>query len=99
MPELNYEWLEILLSFYLFEDKENFTAYEDHKEKLINKLKRNGLIERKRINFQYNQKVDRLISTSLSKLQSIKTIVDVEYSVLRNNLRMVILTDYIRKEF
>ena len=99
LPELNYEWLEILLSFYLFEDKENFTAYEDHKEKLINKLKRNGLIERKRINFQYNQKVDRLISTSLSKLQSIKTIVDVEYSVLRNNLRMVILTDYIRKEF
>ena len=99
LPELNYEWLEILLSFYLFEDKENFTTYEDHKEKLINKLNRNGLIERKRINFQYNQKVDRLISTSLSKLQSIKTIVDIEYSVLRNNLRMVILTDYIRKEF
>lgn len=99
IPRLNYEWLEILLSFYLFEDKENTIAYEEHKEKLINKLKRNGLLERKTISFQHNQRVNRLISSSLSKLQSIDNIVDIEYSVLKNNLRMVILTDYIRKEF
>ncbi|HPX59311.1 MAG TPA: DEAD/DEAH box helicase family protein [Bacteroidales bacterium] len=99
IPQLNYEWLEILLSFYLFEDKENFIAYGEHREKLLNKLKRNGLLERKTINFQHNQRVNRLISSSLSKLQSIDNIVDIEYKTLGNNLRMVILTDYIRREF
>lgn len=99
VPQLTYEWIEILLSFYLFEDKENFLAFEEHKERLINKLKRNGLLERKSINFQHNQKVNRFISTSLGKLQSIDRIVDVEYNTLGSNLRMVILTDYIRREF
>jgi superfamily II DNA or RNA helicase len=99
VPQLTYEWIEILLSFYLFEDKENFLAFEEHKEILINKLKRNGLLERKSINFQHNQKVNRFISTSLGKLQSIDRIVDVEYNTLGSNLRMVILTDYIRREF
>jgi len=99
VPQLNYEWIEILLSFYLFNDKENFILYEGHKEKLTNKLKRNGLLERKLICFRHNQKVNNFISTSLSKLQSIDNIVDIEYNVLGNNLRMVILTDYIRKEF
>ncbi|HOF16522.1 MAG TPA: DEAD/DEAH box helicase family protein [Bacteroidales bacterium] len=99
IPQLNYEWLEILLSFYLFEDKENFIAYGEHREKLLNKLKRNGLLERKTINFQHNQRVNRLISSSLSKLQSIDNIVDIENKTLGNNLRMVILTDYIRREF
>lgn len=99
VPQLTYEWIEILLSFYLFDDKENFSAYEEHKEKLINKLKRNGLLERKSISFRHNQKVNRFISTSLGKLQSIDKIVDVEYNTLGSHLRMVILTDYIRREF
>lgn len=99
VPQLNYEWIEILLSFYLFDDKENFIIYGEHKEKLINKLKRNGLLERKSISFRHNQKVNRFISTSLGKLQSIDKIVDIEYNTLGTNLRMVILTDYIRREF
>lgn len=99
IPQLNYEWIETFLSFYLFGDNDNFTAYEEHKEKLISKLKRNGLLERKSISFRHNQKVNRFISTSIGKLQSIDSIVDVEYNTLGNNLRMVILTDYIRREF
>jgi hypothetical protein len=99
VPQLSYEWIEILLSFYLFDDIENFTANEEHKEKLIIKLKRNGLLERKSISFRHNQKVNRFISTSLGKLQSIDNIVDIEYNTLGNKLRMVILTDYIRGEF
>ena len=99
VPPFNFEWTEILLSFYLFNDKEHFLAYEEHQEKLINKLKRNGLLERKSISFRHNQKVNRFLGTSLSKLQSIDDIVDIEHNTLGQNLRMVILTDYIRKEF
>jgi superfamily II DNA or RNA helicase len=99
VPQLNYEWIEILLSFYLFNADDNFTAYEEHKEKLINKLKRNGLLERKTISFRNNHRVNKFLSTSLSKLMSIDEIVDSEHNTLGNELRMVILTDYIRKEF
>lgn len=99
VPQLNYEWFEILLSFYLFSGDDNFTEYEEHKEKLSNKLKRNGLLERKTISFRNNQRVNKFLSTSLSKLMSIDEIVDIEHNTLGNDLRMVILTDYIRKEF
>jgi len=99
IPSLNYEWIEILLTFYLFGDKDNFSAFEDHKEILKNKLKRNGLLDRRTITFRYNQKINRSLNTSLSKLQSIDNIVDIEHDTLGNGLRMVILTDYIRKEF
>ncbi len=99
IPPLNYEWVEILLTFYLFGDKENFNAFEEHKEKLTNKLKRNGLLDRRTVSFRHNQRINRSLSTSLSKLQSIDKIVDIEHDTLGSNLRMVILTDYIRKEF
>lgn len=99
IPPLNFEWIEILLSFYLFDDKENFNAYETHKASLINKLKRNGLIDRKTISFKHHQSITRSLKTSLSKLKSIDNIVDIEHNTLGSQLRMVILTDYIRKEF
>lgn len=99
VPQLTYDWIEILLSFYLFDENEYFSTFEEHKEKLTNKLRRNGLIERKTISFGHNQKVNRFISASVGKLQSIDKIVDIEYSTLRENLRMVILTDYIRREY
>ncbi len=99
IPLLNFEWLEIILGFYLFDDQENFTNHEEHKEKLKNKLKRNGLLNRRSINFRYNQKINKSLSSSLSKLQSIDNIVDVEHNTLGNGLRMLILTDFIRKEF
>jgi superfamily II DNA or RNA helicase len=99
IPELTYEWMEILLSFYLFKDLNNFTEKESHQEKLINQLKRNGVLEKTKINFVYNRKVNNYLSTSISKLYSIDKIVDFEYKQLGADLRMVILTDYIRKEF
>jgi superfamily II DNA or RNA helicase len=99
IPPLNYEWIEILLTFYLFGDKENFNTFEEHKEKLTNKLKRNGLLDRQTVSFRHNQRINRSLSTSLSKLQSIDKIVDIEHNTLGSNHRMVILTDYIRKEF
>lgn len=99
IPQLTYRWAEVLLMFYLFTDKQNFMAYEEHKEKLIGKLKRNGLLEKHTVSFTYNHRISNSLGSSLSKLQSISRIVDVEYGVLGADLRMVILTDYIRKEY
>ncbi len=99
IPKLNYEWLEILLTFYLNINDKSFLEIERHKESLLNKLKRNGIIERKKINFRNNDKRNKLLSTSISKLKSIEDIVTFESNSLNDSLRMVILTDYIRKEY
>ena len=98
-PSQSYEWLEILLNFYLFTDKDNFTECEEHKEKLANRLSRYGVLERKSISFSQFQKINAFLSSSLSKLNSIDKIADIEYNTLKLNLRMVILTDFIRKEY
>ncbi|MDF9800025.1 superfamily II DNA or RNA helicase [Catalinimonas alkaloidigena] len=99
IPPLNYEWMEILLTFYFYKDPINFSQYKEHQHKMMHKLIRNGAIERRTINFRYNHKINRLLSSSISKLDSIENIVTFEHQHLGQNLRMVILTDYIRKEF
>jgi len=99
IPELNEEWLEILLDFYFYKDPKNFKLYEEHQQKLINKLKRGGAMERRSVNFKHNRRVNKFINSSIGKLDSIDKIVDFEHDHLKRNLRMVILTDYIRKEY
>ena len=99
VPELNYEWIEILLTFYLYRDPDNFAQYEEHQDKLTNKLKRNGAMERRSVNFRHNRKINSFLSSSINKLRSIDQIVDFEHGHLKQDLRLVILTDYIRKEF
>lgn len=99
IPKLDYEWIETLLDFYLYKEKEHFKTFEEHQKTLENRLRRYGAIERRQINFSHNKKVTGFLTSSISKLNGIKEIVDFEYKNLRNNLRLVILSDFIRKEF
>jgi superfamily II DNA or RNA helicase len=99
IPKLDYEWIETLLDFYLYKEKEYFKTFEEHQKTLENRLRRYGAIERRQINFSYNKRVTGFLTSSISKLNGIKEIVDFEYKNLGNNLRLVILSDFIRKEF
>lgn len=99
IPELNYEWMEILLKFYLFSNIEFLSGNDIHKEELLNRLKRNGAIDRKSVTLRNVEKRRKLLSSSLSKLNSINRIVEFESNELGESLRMVVLTDYIRKEY
>jgi superfamily II DNA or RNA helicase len=99
IPKLDYNWIETILDFYLYRDKEHFNQFEEHKKSLENRLRRYGAIEKKKINFSHNKKVTGFLTSSISKLNGIKDIVDFEYNQLGKDLRMVILSDFIRKEF
>ena len=99
IPVLDYSWMETLLDFFLYRDKVNFKKFEEHQKHLENKLRRYGAIEKRQINFIQNKKVTSFLTSSISKLQGIKNIVDFEFSQLGHELRLVILSDYIRKEF
>jgi superfamily II DNA or RNA helicase len=99
VPKLDYEWIEILLDFYLYKEKEQFKLYQEHQKILENQLKRFGAIEKRQINFSHNKKITGYLTSSISKLNGIKEIVDAEYRNLGGKLRLVILSDFIRKEF
>ncbi|OIQ22574.1 MAG: restriction endonuclease subunit R [Flavobacterium sp. MedPE-SWcel] len=99
IPTLDYGWMETLLDFYLYREKEHFTIYDEHRLKCLNKLKSYGAMERRKVTFSNNSKVDTKLILSISKLNAIESITNFEHKQLGNNLRMVILTDYIRKEF
>ena len=99
IPRLDYEWLEILLEFYLYQEKVHFNAFEEHRNMLENRLQRHGATERKRVNFSQNSRVRQYLTSSISKMDAITAIVDFEYEKLGRNLRLVVLSDFIRKEF
>lgn len=99
IPNLDYDWMETILDFYLYKEKEHFKDFKEHQKNLENKLRRFGAIEKRQINFSHNKRITGFLTSSISKLNGIKEIVDFEYKQLGNNLRMVILSDFIRKEF
>jgi superfamily II DNA or RNA helicase len=99
IPQFDFEWTETLLDFYLYQGNGLFKEFEEHRTNLENRLTRYGAIERRQISLHQNKKLTKYLTSSISKLNSIKEIVDFEFSCLKNDLRLVVLADFIRKEF
>lgn len=81
---------------FIIENPEIFT--EELSENLKQILSQNGLIEKKKVRLISNEKINKSLISSSAKLESIKTIVESEYFNLKDNLRMLILTDFIKKD-
>jgi superfamily II DNA or RNA helicase len=96
IPIMNDYWFEQLLSFGLFNDSylTGFPAIID----LANILTNAGFIENKKTIFSRNSAFDKMLASSTTKFKSISDIVDIEYRNLDKDLRLVILSDYIRKD-
>lgn len=98
IPVLDYEILEQVLEFYLFQEDALGVSLE-HRNKLLKSLKKQNLFNAGKLQFSNSELMSKMIRSSMSKLGSIQKIVDFEYKQLGADLRLVILTDYIRKEF
>lgn len=96
IPEFDFFWLEELLDFYLFLNENDDS---EHRLDLENRLRRHGFIENKKVSFFNNKNLVQTLNSSIGKLQGVKDIADSEYASLKENLKMVILTDFIRKEY
>ena len=70
----------------------------ENAQDVYNELKKRDLIEKKKVNFSYSDKVSSALMSSSSKLQSILEITKHEIQSLQDDLREVILTDFIKKE-
>lgn len=99
IPKLTKEWLEILLEYYLKKFEGENDQIVQHQRNVALVLKKAGLMERGRINFTDDSKLEKFLTSSLGKLESISRITEFEYKNLKNDLRQVILGDFIRKEY
>lgn len=99
IPEMSLHWLEILLQGFLYEDAESYACEEAYREQLTALLKGHGLIQKNKVVFTVNDQIDKLLTMSKGKIRSIVTIVGQEYKNLGDRLRLLILTDYIKKEY
>ncbi|WP_299682121.1 DEAD/DEAH box helicase family protein [uncultured Tenacibaculum sp.] len=98
-PELSNYWIEILLQFLLVTDRETLIKHETYLNKLEKQLRLLSIFSKNRVNFTGDDFVYKSLSNSPSKLNSIVEIVRQEQKNLKDDLRCVILTDYIRKEY
>ncbi|MGN1148488.1 MAG: DEAD/DEAH box helicase, partial [Lachnospiraceae bacterium] len=99
LPSMNLKWMEILLQGFLYEDTESYACTKEYREKLIASLKAHGLIQKNTVCLTANDAINKLLTNSKGKLNSILEVTRAEFENLKGDLRLLILTDYIKKEY
>lgn len=99
LPAFSHGWFETLLNGIIFQVPNWFTFTEEALDQIKSDLKANGLIERNQVKLIRNKKQDVLLNQSLGKLKATRDIFKAEYQALGNDLRQLVLTDFIRKDF
>jgi len=97
-PALDLQWLELLLTRILFSDRKRYEACGHFLDEIEKQLRRIGAIERQRVQLQSTERIARFLTGSIDKMRSITEIVRREAEWLGPGLRMVILTDFIRRD-
>lgn len=97
-PAMSEKWMEIILQKFLFDGVDDFAAPVGYQEHMADDMKRRGLINKRRVTLTSSTSVEKMLISSKGKINSILDIADSEYKTLGDNLRMLILTDYIRRE-
>lgn len=98
-PSFNNDWASVLLNHILFNDRDHLSADDEIVVAFEKKLKRLGVLKTHRVDLIGNEAFYKTLSNSPSKLNSIVDITKAANQELGHNLRSVILTDYIRKEY
>ena len=97
-PAMTVDALEQLLQEFLYDDTDAYPCEKEYRESVIDRLKSQGLIDKKKVMLAANPAVEKMLTTSLGKCNSIRDIVFHEYAATGKELRLLVLTDYIRKE-
>lgn len=92
-----YSVLQAQTAFQYFMDTKN-SGIESLVEEMVKILKANGLIDKNKVLLDASSKIKSMLISSQGKLVSINRIVKIESDCLKDKLRMLILTDYIKKD-
>lgn len=99
LPNMSAKWMERLLQGFLYDDADSYLCDKTYREMLTDQLKAQGLIEKRKVVMTKSAAIEKLLTNSLGKCNSIRDIVFHEYQTTGDELRLLVLTDYIRKEY
>ncbi len=99
LPPLAPKWMEKLLQGVLYTDTKNYNITEEQVDRYKASLKVKGLLEKNKVVMVATDNINKLLTRSKGKCESIKKIVAHEYAAMGENLRLLVLADYIKKEY
>ena len=99
LPEMDAKLMSVLLQGFLFDDAESYRCREGYQEALADSLRSRGLIHKNRVELYASSRIQKMLINSRGKLKSIRKIVELEYGNLGEDLRLLVLTDFIRSEY
>lgn len=94
LPSFSMKYAETAIQFLLDTD----LLTEEQKEEIVALLRLHDVYEKRRVTLVLNEKLKRALISSAGKLESIRQIANGEVSSMGERLRMLVLTDYIKKE-
>jgi len=99
IPKMEPKWMEKLLQGFLYGDTDSYNCTEEYREQWIHTLKSENLIVRNQVSLVNNQNINKMLISSMGKIQSIREITLAESNKMGPKLRQLILCDYIKKEY
>ena len=96
LPKFDNKWAGIFLNGFFQTDSDDWKDLAPARDEYYGLARRMGLTDGKRVVLDGNEKYCKQIAGSIGKLDSIVQIVDLESRLLKADLRMVILADFIR---
>lgn len=99
LPEMNMNYMEQLLQGVIFDDMESYDVSTAYRTELTVWLKKHKAVDGRKISMISNEAVKKMLIQSIGKLDSMEQIVRAEYHSMGEELHMLILTDFIRKEY
>ncbi len=94
LPLYKTEFTETAFRFLLSSD----ITTDEQKDILIAIFKKYAVYSKRKVELVLNERLKRALVSSVGKLESIAKIAESEYSAMGDKLRMLILTDHIKKE-
>ena len=98
LPELDDEAMKLLLSGYLDFDKEAYNGTEEYRTALTGVLQDAGLLHKGKLNFDHEEETAKLLSAGEEKFAVLERLIRREFEKLGKEMRMLILTEGIKKE-
>lgn len=98
LPHFDYIYFETFLQGFLYEDSASYQLPKEEHRRYVHLLKEANCHVRNKVILNIDTIYAKQLTTSASKITSIQHIVSAEYKNLKDELRLLVLCDYIKKE-
>lgn len=90
--------LQTLLTYCIYNDRKSYKGFEKIIKEITRELNKIGAIYEKSVNLIYTNDIKNSITQNVGKIDSVKTILELEKKNLGNKLKSVVITEKIYKE-